>query len=112
MESKVTYQTAFPGLADDQVAGDIVEKVRILLREDPQTRSDYERLWLRYLIRFHGLGEYAAAAVLTCLDLSGAPSFRTVANRAQEAMLADARLQPPRQVMEYRQRQRRQGRVR
>lgn len=43
---------------------------------------------------------------------SGAPSFRTVANRCQELMRADATLQPRAAVMQRRQAQRTQGRVR
>ena len=88
MEAKITYQTASPGLADDQVAGDVIDRVRLLLKEEPETRMDYERLWLRYLVRFHGLSAYVAGAVLTCLDLSGAPDFQIVIACAQEAMRA------------------------
>jgi hypothetical protein len=111
-ETGITYQTAFAGLADDQVAGDVPERCRVMLVEEPATRVDYERAWLRYLVRYHGLHQRTAAAVLECLDLSGAPSFRTVANRCQEIMCATAELRPPREVMEKRQRQRTQGRVR
>lgn len=112
-ETTVAYQTGFAALGvSAEVAGDIIDKCRAMLLEDPVTREDYEQAWLAYLVRYHGLPLEAAQQILWCVQVSGAPGFRTVANRCQELMRADARLQPSRDVMEARQRQRRQGRVR
>ena len=111
MTMQVTYQTAFPGFAEDQVAGDVVDKCRVMLMEEPRTREDYELAWVRYLCRYHGLEVHAAEHLLDVL-WRGAPGFRTVANRCQELMRAESELRPGREVMEERQRQRTQGRVR
>jgi hypothetical protein len=110
-EVRVAYQAGFVGWADDQVAGDIVDKCRAMLLEEPATREDYDLAWVRYLQRYHGLECHAADHLLDVLK-AGAPGFRTVANRCQELMRADAGLQPRREVMVERQRQRTQGRVR
>jgi hypothetical protein len=119
MERTVVYQTAFPGLADDQVAGDIVDRCRLMLAEEPDTREDYERAWLRYLARYHDLDAALRAGRIQSADQlvdwiqrGRCPGFRTVANRCQELMRADAGLQPGRQVMAERQRQRKQGKIR
>ena len=116
-ERRVAYQVAMFG--DPVVAGDIVDRCRAMLAEEPATREDYERAWLHYLALYHGLDSALRAgrvcSVDTLLDwlrAVNAPSFRTVANRCQEEMRADASLQPDREVMDKRQRQRRQGRVR
>lgn len=118
-ETRVVYQSGFPGLSEDQVAGDIVDKCRVMLAEEPDTRDDYERAWLRYLARYHGLDAAlrngritSTEGLLHWIRELHVPGFRTVANRCQELIRADARLQPSAQVMERRQKQRRQGRVR
>jgi hypothetical protein len=115
-ETRVAYQTAFAGLADDQVAGDIPERCRVMLVEEPLTRRNYILAWLRYLARYHGLDDVIRRARTTAdlfrfLDSPGIPSFRTVANRCQELMRADASLKPPPEVEAERQRQRTQGRI-
>ena len=108
-EARVAYQVSMFG--GEVVADDVVMRCRDMLASVPSTREDYEVAWLTYLVRYHDLPAIAALQVEACLK-KGAPSFRTVANRIQELMRADADLQPPREVMEYRQKQRRQGRIR
>ena len=108
-EARVAYQVSMFG--GEVVAGDIVHRVRALLAEYPQAREDYDYLWLLYLQTYHGLPAAVRAEVMRVV-LGGAPAYRTIALRAQEIMRADADLQPPREVMEYRQKQRRQGRIR
>ena len=110
----ITYQTAFPGLATDQVAGDIVEKCRLMLAEEPETRRDYTVAYVRYLVRYCGLEEamkpwWGSEDLLAYLQRC--PSFRTIALRCQELMKSDANLRAPAGVTERRQKQRRQGRV-
>jgi hypothetical protein len=118
-ETNVAYQYGLLGVAPDCVAGDIIERCKAMLAEEPDTREDYERAWIRYLARYHDLdaairtGRIASAnSLLDWLRLNHAPGFRTVANRCQELIRADASLQPKPEVMQRRQRQRKQGRVR
>ena len=116
-ERAAVYQTAM----FDQppvIAGDIVDRCRAMLAEEPDTREDYERAWLRYLARYHDLDTalrtgkiQSAGAFLDWLRSARAPGFRTVANRCQEEMRADADLRPRPAVMDKRQAQRRQGRI-
>lgn len=108
MERQTVYQVSMFG--GEEVAGDVVDRCRAMLAEEPETREDYERAWLRYLARYHGLPEATVESVLMCLER--APGFRTVANRCQELMRADASLQPGETVMRLRQAQRRQGPIR
>lgn len=108
-ETGVAYQYSLFG--GEVVADDVVERVKAVLLEYPEARCDYDYLWLLYLQVYHELPAFVRAQVMQCV-LAGAPSYRTVANRAQELMRADASLQPAAEVMEHRQRQRRQGRVR
>jgi hypothetical protein len=120
METPVAYvvQTAFAGLADDQVAGDIPERCRVLAAEDPDIRGDYGWAHLRYMARFHGLdealhsGQIRSVEDLRCwMKANRVPSFRTVANRLQELFRANAELRPPPEIMQRRQKQRTQGRI-
>ena len=109
MTEQVAYQASMFG--GEEIAGDVVDKCRAMLAEEPATREDYEYAWLRYLVRYHGLSGPVLLDLMAVLG-RGAPGFRTVALRCQEIMKGDASLQPPREVMQRRQEQRRQGRVR
>jgi hypothetical protein len=116
-ETRVVYQTAFAGLAEDQVAGDVPERCRVMLDSRPETRLDYTLAYFTYLDIYHDLDWNLRTRIASTNDLiryltaAGIPSFRTVANRCQELMRADASLKPPLQVEAERQRQRRQGRI-
>ena len=115
-ETRVTYQAGFAELGVvAEVAGDIQERCRVMLLEEPETREDYTVAYVRYLARYCGLDEamkpwWGSEDLLAYLQRW--PSYRTVANRCQDLMRADASLKPSREVEEERQRQRRQGRVR
>lgn len=114
-ESRVAYQTAFAGLASDQVAGDVIEKCRVMLMEEPATRTDYTRAYVRYLARYCNLDEamkpwWRSDDLMAFLQQH--PSYRTIALRCQELMKSDATLAAPAAVTQERQRQRRQGRIR
>ena len=109
METTVAYQAGFPGLAEDQVAGNIEDRVRALLEMYPESRGDYQRLYFLYLRNFCGLGEKVRDVEAFWRWFEKVPDYRTVANRGQDLMRANARLQPDAKVMELRQRQRRQG---
>lgn len=119
-EARVVYQAGFAemGVAAE-VAGDIQERCRVMLLEEPRTRTNYKYAYLRYLVRYCGLGKLlASASNCTIRDFekwymsSEVPDYRTVANRCQELMRADASLKPAPEIETLRQRQRRQGRVR
>ncbi|MBN1954859.1 MAG: hypothetical protein JW900_07390 [Anaerolineae bacterium] len=115
MSGQVVYQAGLFGMAGDQVAGDVVDRCRAMLLEEPETRRDYKLAYLRYLKRYCDLDYWRARpweefeAWYVRRDV---PDYRTVANRCQELIRADAGLRPPAEVMARRQKQRRQGRVR
>lgn len=115
----LTVFWAWMAIAVAEVAGDVVDKCRAMLQEEPETRKDYMLAYVRYLVRYHptfsldSLRRFTDAGELKAfLRRAGVPSFRTVANRCQDLMRAEWALKAPADVMEERQRQRRQGRVR
>lgn len=117
-ETRVVYQAGFAELGvAAEVAGDIQERCRVMLLEEPRTRTNYKYAYLRYLVRYCGLGKVLASN-LALRDFEAwymspeVPDYRTVANRCQELMRADASLKPPAAIATLRQRQRRQGKVR
>lgn len=64
--TQTAYQPGFEAFGVGvEVAGDVVDKCRLMLEEEPETREGYEYAWLRYLCRHCGLSNAAMHEVMT-----------------------------------------------
>lgn len=111
-ETGVVYQVSMFG--GEVVAGNKVDRCRAMLEQEPETRNDYQYAYLRYLCLYHGLGEVLGSRYMAFQRWflsQDVPDYGTIRNRCQELMQAHAELQPPAEIMEKRQRQRTQGRI-
>lgn len=115
--SEIVYQSGFAEMGVRmRVAGNVVNRCRVMLIEEPKTREDYKYAYVRYLMREHGLAELLAGAPSEAefeawYMAEEVPDYRTVANRIQDLFRSEADLRPPAKVTALRKRQRTQGRV-
>ena len=102
-----TYQ--FDLLGNKTVAGDIVDRVRHILKEHPGARNDYRVLVARYWLEFDGLDVDPDQFIQW---IQTATSAKTIQNRGMEIQRENPELDSTPAVRKWRDNQAKAGIVR
>ncbi len=106
-EARATYQAGLWG--GEQVAGDVVERLRILLANDRDARNDYDVCAIHYLQEFEGLDRISARHMIAA---TRKVALKTILNRCLDVQRMYPELDADPEVRAARNRKAKGGPVR
>ena len=105
----VTIQRGLPGVAPDAIAGNIKDRVRVILEQHPDARDDYRLVQYYYWREFCALHSVAPDLERFRDWYTDVVSAKTLLQRAQEVQRENLHLRPSPRIRELRRAQARQG---